>query len=186
MHIDACIVAVVGDRADRAAARVRAHPLDNLGASRMMTAHRRESLRHDHTPPVPCRGCRRRNSGLYATGSPMRPRSRSQPRPTRIGVSTYSFWQFKNEDLRDLEKCIDLAAEMGFDGVEILHRQMKDETPGYLQKLKQRAFLNGLSLCGFSTHQGFLFPKKESGRRTSITRSSASSWPTRSASRRCA
>ena len=49
-------------------------------------------------------------------------------RPTRIGVSTYSFWQFKNEDFRDLEKCIDLAAEMGFDGVEILHRQMKDET----------------------------------------------------------
>ena len=61
-------------------------------------------------------------------------------RPTRIGVSTYSFWQFKNEDYRDLEKCIDLAGEMGFDAVEILHRQMKDETPGYLQKLKQRAF----------------------------------------------
>jgi len=82
-------------------------------------------------------------------------------RPTRIGVSTYSFWQFKNNDLRDLEKCIDLAGEMGFDAVEILHRQMRDETPAYLQKLKQRAFLNGMSLNGFSTHQGFLFPKKE-------------------------
>lgn len=82
-------------------------------------------------------------------------------RPTRIGVSTYSFWQFKNEDYRDLEKCIDLAGEMGFDAVEILHRQMKDETPGYLQKLKQRAFLNGMSLNGFSTHQGFLYPQKE-------------------------
>ena len=82
-------------------------------------------------------------------------------RPLRIGVATYSFWQFKNEDLRDLEKCIDLAGEMGFDAVEILHRQMKDETPGYLQKLKQRAFLNGLALNGFSTHQGFLFPNKE-------------------------
>lgn len=82
-------------------------------------------------------------------------------RPTRIGVSTYSFWQFKNEELRDLEKCIDLAGEMGFDAVEILHRQMKDETPGYLQKLKQRAFFNGMSLNGFSTHQGFLFPAKE-------------------------
>lgn len=82
-------------------------------------------------------------------------------RPTRIGVSTYSFWQFKNEDFRDLEKCIDVAAEIGFDAVEILHRQMKDETAPYLQKLKQRAFLNGMSLNGFSTHQGFLFPKKE-------------------------
>ena len=38
---------------------------------------------------------------------------------------------------------------------------MKDETPGYLQKLKQRAFVNGMSLNGFSTHQGFLFPQKE-------------------------
>src|SRR5687767_15749077 len=65
-------------------------------------------------------------------------------RPTRIGVSTYSFWQFKNNDLRDLEKCIDLASEMGFDAVEILHRQMRDESAGYLQKLKQRAFLNGM------------------------------------------
>jgi len=82
-------------------------------------------------------------------------------RPTRIGVSTYSFWQFKNEEHRDLEKCIDLAAEIGFDAVEILHRQMKDETAPYLQKLKQRAFVNGMSLNGFSTHQGFLFPKKE-------------------------
>lgn len=82
-------------------------------------------------------------------------------RPTRIGVSTYSFWQFKNDALRDLEKCIDLAAEMGFDAVEILHRQMKDESPGYLQQLKRRAFLHGMSLNGFSTHQGFLYPKKE-------------------------
>lgn len=78
-----------------------------------------------------------------------------------LGVSTYSFWQFKNETYRDLEKCIDLSAEWGFDGVEILHRQMTSEEPGYLQRLKKRAFVNGLSLCGFSTHQGFLFPDAE-------------------------
>jgi L-ribulose-5-phosphate 3-epimerase len=82
-------------------------------------------------------------------------------RPTRIGVSTYSYWQFRNQDFRDLEKCIDLAGETGFDAVEILHRQMRDESPGYLQKLKQRAFLNGMSLNGLSTHQGFLSPKAE-------------------------
>lgn len=79
-------------------------------------------------------------------------------RRTRIAVSTYSFWQFKNEELRDIETCIDLASEWGFDGVEILHRQMKDESNGYLQKLKQRAFVNGLDLCGFSTHQGWVSP----------------------------
>jgi sugar phosphate isomerase/epimerase len=76
----------------------------------------------------------------------------------RIGVSTYSFWQFKNEALRDVGKCIDLAANMGFDAVEILHRQMTDESDAALQQLKRRAFLHGLDLCGFSIHQGFVSP----------------------------
>ena len=83
------------------------------------------------------------------------------PRPNRIGVSTYSYWQFRNRELRDIEKCIDLAAETGFDGVEILHRQMGREDNDYLQRLKRRAFLLGLDLCGFSTHQTFLSPNKE-------------------------
>ena len=83
-----------------------------------------------------------------------------KPRPTRVAVSTYSFWQFKNDALRDVEACIDLAAEMGFDAVEVLHRQMTDESPAALQRIKRRAFLNGMSVCGFSTHQGFVSPDK--------------------------
>jgi sugar phosphate isomerase/epimerase len=79
----------------------------------------------------------------------------------RIVVSTYSFWQFKNAQYRDIELCIDLAAEMGFDGFEILHRQMQNEANDYLQRLKRRAFIHGLHLCGFSTHQGFLSPDPE-------------------------
>ena len=85
-------------------------------------------------------------------------------RRTRIAVSTYSFWQFRNNDLRDIETCIDLAAEWGFDGIEILHRQMTDESNSYLQRLKQRAFVNGLDLCGFSTHQGWVSPDAEKRR----------------------
>jgi sugar phosphate isomerase/epimerase len=80
------------------------------------------------------------------------------PRANRIAVSTYSFWQFRRNDLRDIETCIDLAADIGFDGVEILHRQMTGEANDYLQRLKRRAFVQGLDLCGFSTHQGFLSP----------------------------
>lgn len=83
-----------------------------------------------------------------------------KPRPNRIGVSTYSFWQFKNRDLRDVGACIDAAADMGFDAVEILHRQMTDESDAALQAIKRRAFTNGVGLCGFSTHQGFLRPDK--------------------------
>jgi len=68
--------------------------------------------------------------------------------PNRIGVSTYSFWQFQHNELRDIEKCIDLAHDMGFDGVEILHRQMEKTENSYLQNLKRRAFLHGLDLMG--------------------------------------
>jgi L-ribulose-5-phosphate 3-epimerase len=82
-------------------------------------------------------------------------------RPNRIAVSTYSFWRFRDDSKLPIERCIDLAAEMGFDGVEILHIQMERETNGYVQALKRRAFLNGLDLCGFSTHQGFVSPDEQ-------------------------
>lgn len=82
------------------------------------------------------------------------PAARGNP----IAVSTYSFWRFRDESKLSIEQCIDEAARIGFDGVEILHVQMESEEPGYLQRLKRRAFVNGLDLCGFSTHQGFLSP----------------------------
>ncbi|HYV34533.1 MAG TPA: sugar phosphate isomerase/epimerase family protein [Gemmataceae bacterium] len=97
-------------------------------------------------------------SNLHTSAAPVQ-----QPahRANRIAVSTYSFWQFRQKDLRSIETCIDMAADMGFDGVEILHRQMEQEDNDYLQRLKRRAFLLGLDLCGFSTHQGFLTPDKK-------------------------
>jgi len=78
-----------------------------------------------------------------------------------IGVSSYSFWQFEGpkEDV-PMELCIDKAAAMGFDGIELLLVQMSSEENGYLQKLKKRAFHAGLDLMGFSTHQGYLNPDK--------------------------
>lgn len=95
---------------------------------------------------------------LASTTPPLQAAPETKPRPNRIGVSTYSFWQFNRKEMRSIEACIEMAAEMGFDGVEILHRQMETEDAGYLQKLKQRAFTLGLDLMGFSTHQGFLRP----------------------------
>ena len=50
-----------------------------------------------------------------------------------IGVSTYSFWQFRGERL-GIAACIEKAAAMGFDGVEILHVQMEDESPPATQQ----------------------------------------------------
>jgi L-ribulose-5-phosphate 3-epimerase len=85
-------------------------------------------------------------------------------RANRIGVSSYSFWGFRRDDLRPLDVCIEHAARMGFDGFEILQRQLASTDRDELMKLKRRAFLLGLDLMGYSTHQGFLSPDKEKRR----------------------
>ncbi len=78
-----------------------------------------------------------------------------------IGVSTYSFWQFREGAQRiTIAECIDKAAALGFDGVEILHVQMEDESNSTLQKIKRQAHSLGLALMGFSTHQGFVNPNR--------------------------
>jgi sugar phosphate isomerase/epimerase len=75
-----------------------------------------------------------------------------------IAVSTYSFWRYRTDSKLKIDQCIRLAAEMGFDGVEILEVQMHSKENGYLQQLKRQAFTAGLDLCGMSTHQGFVTP----------------------------
>ncbi len=81
----------------------------------------------------------------------------SSKRGHSIGVSTYSFWQFRGERL-GIAACIEKAAAMGFNGVEILHVQMEDESPSFVNKIKRQAHSLGLALMGFSTHQGFVSP----------------------------
>ena len=85
-----------------------------------------------------------------------------KPQRNRIGVSTYSFWQFNGpKSNAPIEDCIEKAARMGFDGIEFLLRQMQSEENSYLQKLKRQAFHAGLDIMGFSTHQSFIFSEKE-------------------------
>lgn len=82
-----------------------------------------------------------------------------------IAVSTYSFWRFREDSRMDIPTCIDQAAEMGFDAVELLLIQMRNEDNSFLQSVKRRAFENGLALCGMSTHQGFVTPDREERQR---------------------
>jgi L-ribulose-5-phosphate 3-epimerase len=91
------------------------------------------------------------------------PAAKAKARPYRIGVSTYSFWHFDEttDKWRNIEKCLETAADMGFDGVEILQVQMTDTSPAALNKIKRRAFTLGLDLMGFSTHQTFLSPDEQ-------------------------
>ncbi len=78
----------------------------------------------------------------------------------RLGVSTYSYWHFSREKY-PIEKVIEHAAQTGFEGVEILHRQMANETKPYLNQLKRMAWDNGVSLFFLSIHQNFVAPEKE-------------------------
>ncbi len=86
--------------------------------------------------------------------------ARKSRRPNPIAVSTYSFWRFKSGMKMPIEKCIDEAARMGFDGVDLLLYQMESEDNSYLQKIKRHALINGLDLCCMSTHQGYVYPDK--------------------------
>ncbi|MEN6578472.1 MAG: sugar phosphate isomerase/epimerase family protein [Phycisphaerales bacterium] len=112
-------------------------------------------------------------AGVSATGCATQKASASEPktrRGNRIAVATYSFWQFKDDRKMPIEKCIDEAARMGFDGVDILLRQIDGEPNvdnAYLQKLKRHALINGLDLCNLSTHQSFVSPD-EAKRRENI------------------
>jgi len=89
-------------------------------------------------------------------------------KPTKLGISSYSYWHFKTERVR-IETVIDKVAQIGVEGVDILHRQMDipekepltAEGKTYLQKLKRHAFTNGVGLICLSIHQDFVDPSAE-------------------------
>ena len=99
-------------------------------------------------------------AGLAACKNTMQVGNSTSPvRHNPVGVSTYSFWRFIGpKESVPVENCIEQAARMGFDGVELLLMQMTSEENSYLNRLKKQAFHAGLDLMGFSTHQGFLNP----------------------------
>lgn len=105
-------------------------------------------------PAVSCRG--------LAVNDESRENAHPRGYSNLIGVSTYSFWHFdRTREDATIENCIERAARMGFDGVEILKVQMSSEDNSYLQKLKRLALHAGQPLMGLSTHQGFVSPERE-------------------------
>lgn len=98
-----------------------------------------------------------------ATAKPARFKKR-----IKLGIATYSYWHFRTARV-PIETVIDKAAEIGVEGVDILHRQMDipEREPltaahrGYLQKLKRHAFTNGIHLICLSIHQDFVDPDPE-------------------------
>ena len=96
-----------------------------------------------------------------AAGAPAPAESAAPRRRNRIAVSTYSFWRFRPDSRLSIQECIRQASAMGFDGVEVLHRQMDGEEREYVQSLKRVALVEGVDLCGLSIHQGFVYADAE-------------------------
>jgi len=75
----------------------------------------------------------------------------------KLGISTYSYWHFAPTKF-PVTQVIDEAARLGVSGVDVLHRQMDEETTAYCNRLKRHAFLNGIDLIALSIHQDFVDP----------------------------
>jgi len=83
----------------------------------------------------------------------------------KLGIATYSYWHFKTEKV-SIETVIEKAAQIGVEGLDILHRQMDipEKEPltadhrAYLQRLKRHAFRNGIAPVCLSIHQNFVHP----------------------------
>jgi len=81
----------------------------------------------------------------------------------KLGIATYSYWHFKSDKV-PIETVMEKAAEIGVEGLDILHQQMdipeKDPLTAahrsYLQKLKRHAFRNGIAPVCLSIHQNFV------------------------------
>src|SRR5687768_7963825 len=117
--------------------------------------HALRSAHGPHPAPRTAAGSRRsrRSRGHLRRRLAARHRAGGRPR-VRLAVSSYSYWHFKTEKY-PIEQVIEHAASLGFDGVEILHRGMTDETAGYLANLKRLAFRNSIDLAMLSIHQDF-------------------------------
>ena len=88
---------------------------------------------------------------------------RAKP-PVKLAIATYSYWHFRDPKV-PVETVIEKAAELGVDGVDLLHRQMDlpEKEPltaghrAYLRRLKRHAFAHGVAPVCLSTHQGFVY-----------------------------
>ncbi len=101
-------------------------------------------------------------ASLSAAGSlPALGASSKAPRPAvKLAVSTYSYWHFRDPKV-SVSTVIEKCADLGVQGVDVLHRQLDSEERWHLQRLKRHAFLNGVDLMALSIHQDFVDPSKE-------------------------
>jgi L-ribulose-5-phosphate 3-epimerase len=83
----------------------------------------------------------------------------------RLAIASYSYWHFRDPKVT-IHQVVDRCAELGVDGVDILHRQMDipEKEPlttahrSYLADLRRHAFRQGVTPVCLSIHQDFVDP----------------------------
>ena len=67
-------------------------------------------------------------AGAAAALAPMSLAAAPTAPRNKLALATYSYWHFK-QNKYPIEKVIDHAAELGVEGVDVLHMQMASERP---------------------------------------------------------
>ena len=75
----------------------------------------------------------------------------------KFAIATYSYWHFREPKVT-VQEVIDHAANLGAQGVDVLHVQMDNESPEYLKFLRKHANDKGVELICLSIHQDFVDP----------------------------
>jgi L-ribulose-5-phosphate 3-epimerase len=100
----------------------------------------------------------------------------------KLGIATYSYWHFRTARV-PIETVIDKAAELGVEGVDILHRQMDIRGDGthsqprvvcIFRSSSDTPFAMAFDLICLSIHQDFVDPDPESANNRSSTLTNAS------------
>lgn len=89
------------------------------------------------------------------------PIERTRPSHLKLSLAAYSYrqWLTGKPPRMDLFGFVDLAADMGLDGVELTSYYFPpDVTVSYLHRLKQHAFRLGLDVSGTSVGNNFCLP----------------------------
>lgn len=86
---------------------------------------------------------------------------RTRPSHLKLSLAAYSYREslLGKQPKMDLFDFVNLAADMGLDGVELTSYYFPtDVTPEYLHRLKQHAFVLGLDISGTSVGNNFCVP----------------------------
>ena len=79
----------------------------------------------------------------------------------KIGCCAYSYRKHLTSGAMTMEDFIDLAAEEGFEGVELTNYYFDSSEASYLHSLKRRCLVNGLSVAGAAIRSEFTRASQE-------------------------